>query len=159
MENKIAQTIKFLRNELHITQKQLADETGISISTIIAYENSKREPNSKNMAILENYFKVSGAFLRGETDIRDPMIWEDQEIMETIKEGLPKQLSDLSALIINQTEKNQKLIFDILVEIKSILDIEDDKDKEFYIDLVHENIAAIKTVRSKANKESSTTTK
>lgn len=159
MENKIAQTIKFLRNELHITQKQLADETGISISAIIAYENSKREPNSKNMAILENYFKVSGAFLRGETDIRDPMIWEDQEIMETIREGLPKQLSDLSALIINQTENNQKLIFDILVEIKSILTIDDDKEKEFYIDLIHKNIVTITTAIARAKNNNSSTTK
>ena len=87
------------------------------------------------------------------------MSWDDQEIMNAIKDNLPEQLSDLATHIFQQSKKNQKLIFDILVEIKSILNINDTKEKDFYIDLVHENIVTITTVRSRAKNKNFTTTK
>ncbi len=146
MGNKIALTIKKLRNEAHLTQKKLADETGISLSAIIAYENSRREPNSKSMAILENYFNVSGAYLRGETDIKEKMIWEDMEIMEAIRDGLPDQLANLALSILKQTDDNQKLVYDIIVEIQHVLNIEDEKYKSMFLDLAHKNISSINKV-------------
>ena len=146
MGNKIALTIKKLRNEAHLTQKKLADETGISLSAIIAYENSRREPNSKSMAILENYFNVSGAYLRGETDIKEKMIWEDMEIMEAIRDGLPDQLANVALSILKQTDDNQKLVYDIIVEIQHVLNIEDEKYKSMFLDLAHKNISSINKV-------------
>ena len=59
-QTQIACRIKALRSERGITQKQLAAETGIGYGSIVDYENSRREPNSKAMAALEKYFKVSG---------------------------------------------------------------------------------------------------
>ena len=64
----IAAQIKDLRISKGITQKELAQQTGIALQSIINYENGRREPNSKAMAALERYFGVSGEFLRGETD-------------------------------------------------------------------------------------------
>lgn len=64
----IARRIKELRLDKNLTQKELAKQTGLSVSSIIAYENSLREPNSKAMAALERFFRVSGDYLRGEID-------------------------------------------------------------------------------------------
>lgn len=64
----IAAQIKNLRLSKGITQKELAEQTGIALQSIINYENGRREPNSKAMAALERYFGVSGEFLRGEVD-------------------------------------------------------------------------------------------
>lgn len=61
----IPEVLKYLRHERAITQKELAEETGLSLSAIISYENGLREPNSKAMAVLESYFGVSGEYLRG----------------------------------------------------------------------------------------------
>lgn len=63
-----AKRLKKLRTDCGITQKELASVTGIGYGTIIGYENGKREPNAKNMATLEQFFGVSGAYLRGESD-------------------------------------------------------------------------------------------
>ena len=63
-----ADRLKELRISRGLTQRQLSEETGIGYGTIVNYENLQREPNSKNMARLEKYFNVSGAYLRGETD-------------------------------------------------------------------------------------------
>ena len=45
----ISEMIKILRTKHGITQKELATYTGLSLSSIIAYENKKRQPNSKAM--------------------------------------------------------------------------------------------------------------
>lgn len=69
----IAAQIKNLRLSKGITQKELAEQTGIALQSIINYENGRREPNSKAMAALERYFGVSGEFLRGGVDRDDFM--------------------------------------------------------------------------------------
>ncbi len=67
-KNTMATILKNLRLEKKITQRELARITGLSISSIISYENGLREPNSKAMAALERYFDVSGDYLRGNID-------------------------------------------------------------------------------------------
>ena len=66
MKIGLPEVLKYLRHEHNLTQKELAKETGLSLSSIVSYENGLREPNSKAMAVLERYFNVSGEYLRGE---------------------------------------------------------------------------------------------
>lgn len=152
MNNQISKTIKTLRKEMNLTQKELANETGISLSAIIAYENSKREPNSKSMAILESFFNVSGAYLRGETESRERMVWDDYELMKTIHEEIPAAISSFSAELLKQSDKNQKLMFDLFIELKSILSLDDEKTKDDLIDLIHQNVCSIVRVSNKLPK-------
>lgn len=66
MKVGLPEVLKYLRRDCNLTQRQLAEETGLSLSAIVSYENGLREPNSKAMAVLERYFGVSGEYLRGE---------------------------------------------------------------------------------------------
>lgn len=66
---ELSKTIQLLRKGRGLTQQQLADQTGIAYQSIVNYELDRREPNSKAMAILEKFFGVSGAVLRGEEGI------------------------------------------------------------------------------------------
>lgn len=79
VNQEISIRIKALRKELDITQKQLSDYTGIAYQSIVNYELGRREPNSKAMAILEKFFGVSGAVLRGEEEIsiKEPNVHDD----------------------------------------------------------------------------------
>lgn len=144
MKNSIASTIKKLRSERHLTQKQLAKETGISLSSIIAYENSQREPNSKSMVSLEKYFDVSGAFLRGETDVRKPLMCE--YIDETTNDLFLKQLSTFSTVLSKQIKSNQKMVFDIIVEIQDVLKLVNDEKKHMILNLIYLNIDSINKI-------------
>ena len=91
--NGISARIKELRKEKGITQKQLSQLTGLGYNSIIGYENARREPNSKAMAALEEYFNVSGAFLRGETDVRDFLPNNERKQLTTAQTA--DELSDL----------------------------------------------------------------
>lgn len=79
----ISERIRFLRKEKKITQVELADSIKLSADTIRNYEMGRREPNSKAMAALEDFFQVSGKYLRGETDVR--------MLTETVHENKYKQ--------------------------------------------------------------------
>lgn len=139
----IGERIQMLRKERNLTQKSLAEKTGIPIRTIINYENSGREPNAKNMAALERYFNVSGEYLRGETDQRDIMKWDDPEIMETVRESLPIQISGLNDVLKGCPAQEQKLTFDILVQLRYVLELKDTVKKMTALSMLHDVAAAV----------------
>ncbi len=58
--------LKQLRHEKGLTQKELADNTGLSYAAIAAYEKALRSPNAKAMAALEQFFGVTAVELLSE---------------------------------------------------------------------------------------------
>lgn len=141
--------IQQLRSEQHITQKQLAQETGLSYSSIIGYENGKREPNSKAMAALERYFNVSGEYLRGESEERQGGYqWDDAEIMVAVRESFPKQLADLNDILKRCSAKEQKQIFNILVQLHRVLLLKDTSKRQTALSMIHEVAVAVERLTS-----------
>ena len=61
----LSERLKELRNSKGLTQKELAEATGLSVASIISYENGLRKPNFKALTVLEEYFGVSGEYLNG----------------------------------------------------------------------------------------------
>lgn len=88
----IGQRIQELRKAQGLTQTQLAQKIGISMAAVRNYENGLREPNSKAMVALEECFNVSGAYLRGETNIRETL--QDSERKQLMVQQSQDELSD-----------------------------------------------------------------
>ena len=128
----ISLRMKQLRKEYGYTQKELSDITGISLKSIINYENKVREPNSKAMAALENAFNVSGSYLRGETDEKDQMAWDDSEIMDEVEKQLISSMKALSNLAIAQTDANKKILFNFFIEFRGLAESLESND-DFYL--------------------------
>ena len=80
--------LKQLRHEKGLTQKELADKTGLSLPAIINYENSLRSPNAKAMAALEQFFGVTAAELLSSNG-KPPL----KAIVRRIKKNPPKPTS------------------------------------------------------------------
>lgn len=118
----ISARLKILRAEKKITQRQLASNTGLSYRSIVDYENKNREPNSKAMVALEQFFNVSGAYLRGETDEREPMQqWEDPAMAAVVESELWPAFKGVLKATQDSTPQIQKLVFDIMVEMRHVL--------------------------------------
>lgn len=60
--------IKELRWDMGITQKQLAEATGIGYSTIQGYEQGTGIPSEQYTRKLAKFFNVSEEYLKGESD-------------------------------------------------------------------------------------------
>ena len=60
-----ADRIKELRIEKGLTQRTLAEQTGLSQSAIKHWENDDRVPNAEAVVILAKFFDVSADYLLG----------------------------------------------------------------------------------------------
>lgn len=65
MKSDLPTTLKYMRHERGITQRALAQETGLSLSAIIQYEKGKCRPNFRAMEALQRYFNVDGSYFLG----------------------------------------------------------------------------------------------
>lgn len=64
----IGSRLRYLREQDHITQQQLADSIGVAKSTISMYENGQREPDFEKLEALADFFNVDmRTFFPGET--------------------------------------------------------------------------------------------
>lgn len=143
--------IRLLRKERKLTQKQLGEILNIPFRTIMNWERGIREPSSQNMVLLENFFNVSGAYLRGETENKEPMMkYEDPEIMNEIDEMLAPLMNNILKLAKDETEENRESLFNIWVEIKSILRISDARNKAMALDMI---AATIHNLNSYVNRD------
>ena len=125
--NGISARIKELRKEKGITQKQLSQLTGLGYNSIIGYENARREPNSKAMAALEEYFNVSGAFLRGETDVRDFLPNNERKQLTTAQtaDELSDLLKKIQTTIKDISDEELEYTDGLLAELSQALNIQD----------------------------------
>lgn len=61
----MANRIKELRKQRKITLQQLSEQTGISVSSLSAYENNRRSPKIENWIKLADFFNVPVSYIQG----------------------------------------------------------------------------------------------
>lgn len=121
---KVGKRLKQLREELNMTQKELADKLGISRAAVGLYEQGKRNVDNDTLLKLSEIFNVSADYLLGNTDIKMPVdkissaLSDDPDLLafwNTLKERedlqlLFKQTKDMSPRAIRQVIQIIKII-------------------------------------------------
>lgn len=74
----MGQRLKALRDERGLTQERLADDLGVSKSTIGMYETDKREPNIATLEAIADYFNVDMDYLHGKSEFKNRNQWLQQ---------------------------------------------------------------------------------
>ena len=77
MSNKFNSNIRLLRKDFHISQPQLAKETGLGKSAISCWELGTDTPNAEVIIILSRYFQVSTDYLLKVSDDNTPVYRAD----------------------------------------------------------------------------------
>lgn len=67
---QFSERLRHLRSEKGITQKALADQLGISKSSVNMYERGEREPSLETMEAIADYFNVDMDYLYGKTVVK-----------------------------------------------------------------------------------------
>ena len=88
--------IKQLREEIGLTQIELADKLKISNSAIAMYETDKREPSDDLKIKMSELFDCSIDYLLGKTDIRNPGKQIDNVLNEAMIGMSAKEYDSLS---------------------------------------------------------------
>ena len=66
--NKIQERLKELRKVMKVTQRNVADELGITQVMYCHWENGQTQPDIENIIALCKYFSVSADYLLGISD-------------------------------------------------------------------------------------------
>lgn len=97
----MANRIKELREEQHMTQVRLSIELEVSQETISAYESGKHYPSIPSLIRLSEIFNTSCDYILGLSDIRSDSVWNGQDytynenvIIETYRQ-LPRHKQEL----------------------------------------------------------------
>ena len=135
----MAQRIRELRKSKNLTQARLAQLTGLKETAIRSYENSLREPNSKAMAALEEYFNVSGTFLRGETDVRDFLPNNERKQLTTAQtaDELSDLLKKIQTTIKDISDEELEYTDGLLTELSQALNIQELNKRAAALRLLH----------------------
>ena len=135
----MAQRIRELRKSKNLTKARLAKLKGLKEKDIRRYENSLREPNSKAMAALEEYFNVSGAFLRGETDVRDFLPNNERKQLTTAQtaDELSDLLKKIQTTIKDISDEELEYTDGLLAELSQALNIQDLNKRAAALRLLH----------------------
>lgn len=78
--------LKDLREELGLTQKQLAEELHLTYHAISGYERNKSEPSDEIKIKMARYFNVSIDYLLGISDLRNNNFEGENEIITMMKQ-------------------------------------------------------------------------
>jgi transcriptional regulator with XRE-family HTH domain len=110
----IAIPLKSLRKSSGLTQKELAEKTGLSLSSIVSYENGLREPNAKSLEALVKYFDISHYFFLGEFDKLLDETRDKSKKMGEIEELAEKMKSIFKCLTDEKHDILIELVYNIL---------------------------------------------
>ena len=135
----MAQRIRELRKSKNLTQARLAQLTGLKETAIRSYENSLREPNSKAMAALEEYFNVSGAFFFFLTDVRDFLPNNERKQLTTAQtaDELSDLLKKIQTTIKDISDEELEYTDGLLTELSQALNIQELNKRAAALRLLH----------------------
>jgi len=92
--------LKKLRSNRNITQSELADEIGVSKSTISMYETNHREPDFETLEKIADYFNVDVGYLleadNYNPDAISPFDVQTKRIIKVMAAHSDKKLSPLA---------------------------------------------------------------
>lgn len=109
--------IKILREELKMTQQELADKLGGAKSSVAMYENEERKPSLEILIKLSEIFNCSIDYILGKTDIRknesqDPLglakIGFNMDNYNPPTEKQKEQIRDLLEIILKDNKRKDK---------------------------------------------------
>ncbi len=104
--------LKQLREERHLSQKDISDFLGITRQAVASYELGKREPDYEILRKLADYFGVSVDYLLGRANCRDVNAFTVGKNIDLIKGNMTyKEMSE------DISQKTGALIFPEMLEL------------------------------------------
>ena len=97
--------LKELRTEKGISQKEVAGDMGVSITTISQYESNSRFPNEDMLRRLCLYYKITSDYLLGLTDVKHAPLSKDEAKTKMVSSKQMEFISELIDMIHNPEEK------------------------------------------------------
>jgi len=92
---QLSYNIKFFRDQLGLTQKELADELNVSRSNVAKWESNNALPDAESLINLSKLFHVSIDHLTGNHSFRDDLLKEFKRIYSSETISFEDEMAEL----------------------------------------------------------------
>ena len=100
--------LKELRIEQNASQKDVANDLGISVTAISQYESDSRFPNEETLKRLCLHYKISSDYLLGLTDTKHAPLSREEIKQKMISSKEMDIISDLIDMLRNKEDRNKE---------------------------------------------------
>ncbi|WP_164219846.1 helix-turn-helix transcriptional regulator [Virgibacillus sp. YIM 98842] len=101
---QLSYNIKFFRDQLGLTQQELADKLNISRSNVAKWESDKALPDAASLINLSKLFDVSVDHLTGNHAFREDLLKEFKRIYSSESLSFEEEAVDLMAYIMTHPD-------------------------------------------------------
>ena len=87
---------------------------------------------------------MSKEYLLGETDERRPaQKWDDPELIQAVRDNLSALFDTVEQAVRGVSDEDQKLVFDVMVELRHTLELKDIAQRQEALRLLHDTAPAV----------------
>ena len=133
-------SLRELRREKGLSQQRLAELLNVNQTAISQWERGITCPSSRMLLKLSQIFNINPCELL-DTEPTVTYQWDDPEIMRAVQENLPGQIIQLNSILTDCSAQDQKLTFDILVELAHVLKLADQVHRATALSLLQDTFA------------------
>lgn len=135
-------SLRELRRRNGFSQQDLADLLGVNQTAISQWERGITTPSSRMLLKLSQIFYINPCELL-DTEAISPYQWDDPKLVQAVSGNLSTLFDTVERAVREVSDEEQKLVFDVLVELRHTLKLKDSAQRREALRLLHDTAPAV----------------
>ena len=135
-------SLRKLRKDKGLSQQGLAELLDVNQSAISQWERGITSPSSRMLLKLSQIFSINPCELLNDEAISQNQ-WDDPELVQAVSDNLSTLFDTVERAVREVSDEEQKLVFDVLVELRHTLRLKDSTQRREALRLLHDTAPAV----------------
>lgn len=135
-------SLRKLRKDKGLSQQGLAELLDVNQTAISQWERGITSPSSRMLLKLSQVFSINPCELLNDEAISQNQ-WDDPELVQAVSDNLSTLFDTVERAVREVSDEEQKLVFDVLVELRHTLRLKDSTQRREALRLLHDTAPAV----------------
>ncbi len=135
-------SLRKLRKDKGLSQQGLAELLDVNQTAISQWERGITSPSSRMLLKLSQIFSINPCELLNDEAISQNQ-WDDPELAQAVSDNLSTLFDTVERAVREVSDEEQKLVFDVLVELRHTLRLKDSTQRREALRLLHDTAPAV----------------
>ena len=135
-------SLRKLRKDKGLSQQGLAELLDVNQTAISQWERGITSPSSRMLLKLSQIFNINPRELLN-NEVISPTQWDDPELVQAVSDNLSALFDTVEQAVRGLSDEEQKLVFDVLVELRHTLKLKDSAQSREALRLLHDTAPAV----------------
>lgn len=135
-------SLRKLRKDKGLSQQGLAELLDVNQTAISQWERGITSPSSRMLLKLSQIFSINPCELLNDEAISQNQ-WDDPELAQAVSDNLSTLFDAVERAVREVSDEEQKLVFDVLVELRHTLKLKNSAQRREALRLLHDTAPAV----------------